>query len=437
MRRLLAFTMTLCLLFAGCDSGQGKSEGNSVTFYYEYKNAGDLAEDSVIGRENRNTYASALAPVLELYFQGPSQDGLISPFPGNTEVISVVQEKGSTELVLSSAFFSMTGVNMAVACACLARTVCSYTGEPSVILSDELGKVHMELTQDSFLIQDAYQTDTDQTFTLYFPSENRRYVIPELREATLSENETAEAYLLRELMAGPQSEGTVAAVPEGTILLNVSTSGGVCTVDLSSEFYKNAFAGDYGLYTEIYSIVDTLTGLDTVDSVRFLRDGSAIGGSGIMLLGDPITRDTRVIGPVHTSGGELDVNFYTLQRITGEPFAVPVRVKQNVSAPAAEAVLTELLSFTPPQGFYNPIPYAADVLSVSVSGNVCYVDMSREFIPGNDTEAKEREAVWALVTTLTGLDTVSSVVLTIEGEASGLAYVDISEPLTEKSVALD
>ena len=66
MRRLLAFTMALCLLFAGCDSGQGKSEGNSVTFYYEYKNAGDLADDSVIGRENRNTYASALAPVLEL-----------------------------------------------------------------------------------------------------------------------------------------------------------------------------------------------------------------------------------------------------------------------------------------------------------------------------------------------------------------------------------
>lgn len=65
------------------------------------------------------------------------------------------------------------------------------------------------------------------------------------------------------------------------------------------------------------------------------------------------------------------------------------------------------------------------------------MDMSREFIPGNDTEEKEREAVWALVTTLTGLDTVSSVVLTIEGEASGLAYVDISEPLTEKSVALD
>ena len=55
---------------------------------------------------------------------------------------------------------------------------------------------------------------------------------------------------------------------------------------------------------------------------------------------------------------------------------------------------------------------------------MCYVDLSREFVPGNDTEEKEREAVWALVQTLTGLDAVNSVSLTIEGEAGGLSYVD-------------
>ena len=74
--------------------------------------------------------------------------------------------------------------------------------------------------------------------------------------------------------------------------------------------------------------------------------------------------------------------------------------------------------------------------SVSVSGSVCYVDLSREFVPGNDTEEKEREAVWALVQTLTGLDAVNSVSLTIEGEAGGLSYVDLSEPLTRKMVRL-
>jgi spore germination protein GerM len=45
--------------------------------------------------------------------------------------------------------------------------------------------------------------------------------------------------------------------------------------------------------------------------------------------------------------------------------------------------------------------------------------------------------VWALVSTLTELDNVSSVLLTIEGESSGFTSVDISEPLTEESVQLN
>ena len=418
MKRVLTLMLALCLIFSGCGAQKTNGQGNQVLFYYEQRGASELTADSMIASESRNTYAGALGPVLELYFRGPKQDSLISPFPDGTEVISVSQENGTTELTLSNAFFSLQGVNLAVACACLTQTVCAYTGERTMTLSDELGRIHMELTPDSFLIQDKYQSDTDQMFTLYFPSEDRRYVIPELREA------------------GPQTSGLQAAMPDGTEILDVSTNGSICTVDLSGAFYDNAFSGDYGLYTAIYSIVDTLTGLDSVDSVIFLKDGASIGGSGIMLLGEPITRDARVIGPVHNAGGEVDVNLYTLQRISGDPFAVPVRVKQQVSAPTAEAVLNDLLGFIPPQGFYNPVPFGTELLSVSVSGSVCYVDLSREFVPGNDTEKKEREAVWALVQTLTGLDSINSVALTIEGEAGGLSYVDLSEPLTRKMVRL-
>ena len=436
MKRLLTLMMACCLILTGCGANSSQSDGNQVLFFYEQRGASELTSDAMIGSESRTTYAGALGPLLELYFRGPTRDDLISPFPDGTEVISATQGENGTELVLSNGFFSLQGVDLAVACACLTRTVCAYTGEDSVTLSDELGRIHMDVTPDSFLVQDEYQSDTDQMFTLYFPSEDRRYVIPELREATLSENETAETYLLRELLSGPQTTGLQAAMPDGTEVLNVSTSGGVCTVDLSAVFYDNAFAGDYGMYTAVYSIVDTLTELEAVDSVIFLKDGASIGGSGIMLLGEPMTRDTRVIGPVHNAGGEMDINLYTLQRMTGEPFAVPVRVKQQVSAPTAEAVLSELLGYIPPQGFYNPIPYGTELLSVSVSGSICYVDLSREFVPGNDTEEKEREAVWALVQTLTGLDAVNSVSLTIEGEAGGLSYVDLSEPLTRKMVRL-
>ncbi len=75
------------------------------------------------------------------------------------------------------------------------------------------------------------------------------------------------------------------------------------------------------------------------------------------------------------------MNFYMLQRIDDEAFAVPVRVKQSISAPSAEAVVKQLLSYVPPQGFYNPIPFGTEALSVSVSGNTCYLDLSKEYYP--------------------------------------------------------
>ena len=58
-------------------------------------------------------------------------------------------------------------------------------------------------------------------------------------------------------------------------------------------------------------------------------------------------------------------------------------------------------------------------------------------MPQEDSEQAERGAVWSLVTSLTDLDGISSVVLSLNNESGGLTYVDISEPLTRKNVALD
>ena len=434
MKRVIAVILALCMVLGGCAAKSGGS--NQVEFYYAVRSAENLNSSQTVAMELRSTYASALMPVLELYFRGPKEESLVSPFPEGTQVLSLLEQNGTPELVLSGEFFSLRTVELSIAAGCLAKTVCGYTGANSVIISDETGSIHMELTPDSYYMEDAYQTDSGQNFTVYFPSEDRRYVIPEFRKATLSENENAETYLLRELLSGPQTAGLNNAMPDGTELLNVSTSGGICSVDLSPEFYQSSDPNGYDIYTSVFAIVDTLTGLDSVDSVRFLQEGATVSGCGIMLLGEPMARNTGVIGPAQTGGGEMDVDFFVRQRITDDSFRVPVRVKQSISAPAAEAVVEALLSFVPPQGFYNPIPFGAEVLSVSVSGSVCYVDLSREFIPGNDTEEKELAAVWALVYTLTGLDSINSVALSIEGDTMGLEYVDLSEPLTRKNIQL-
>ncbi len=55
--------------------------GNQLDFYYVVREAENLTQDDTIGIEQRNSYAGALAPMLELYFRGPQDEKLIHHSP--------------------------------------------------------------------------------------------------------------------------------------------------------------------------------------------------------------------------------------------------------------------------------------------------------------------------------------------------------------------
>lgn len=438
MRKLLAIMLSLaCLLLSGCGGDQFSTDGAPVSFYYESRGIDQLDADTAIASETRYYSAFSLQELLKIYFKGPSSEGLISPFPSGTEVLNVSTEDEKLTLIMSGEYFTLMGVELSVANCCLANTVCAYTNMDSVVLADEMETIHMEIQPDHYLLNNTISQESNESFTVYFSDLDHRYLIPETRDVTLSENETEMAYVMRQLFEGPESDQLLSVIPQGTELLGISCEGGICTVNFSEEFYHNRVDNTYGAYTAIYGITNTLTSLSGIEAVLFLVEGEPVPSYGIFSLTEPVTRNIDAIGPVRTASGEIDVNIYVLSVETGESFGVPCRVKQTISKPLAEAVTSRVLSYEAFQGFYNPIPYGVELLNISVSGSICYVDLSDRFVPQDDTEPAEQEAVWALVTSLTDLDNITSVVLTINGDSSGMQFVDISEPLTRKNVDLD
>ncbi len=439
-RVLSLFIMIVLLLgITGCTlSGESSAEdGVPVALYYVMQSSEQLETMEAVAFEERNISALSLWDFFEIYFAGPASEELISPFPNGTKVLDILSSDEGLTLKMSGEFFTLMGIEMSMANCCLSKTICEYLNLDSITLLDETESIRMEIQPEQFVLSNSIQNETNESFTIYFANSEYRYLISETRDATLSENETEMAYVMRKLFEGPENEQLKPIIPEGTELLGISNSSGVCTVNLSHEFYENRIDDDYGAYMTIYGITNTLTGLDGIDSVEFLVEGEPVDSYGIFPLKQPVVRNTDCIGPVRMASGEIDINVYALSTETQEPFAIPCRVKQTVSEPLAEAVITKILNYEPPQGFYNPIPYGTELLSISVSGNICYVDLSDKFIPQEDTEASEKAAVWSLVTSLTSMDNIASVVLTINGESSGLSYVDISEPLTQQNVDLD
>ena len=436
--RLPSLILACLLLFTGCTAGSRSAEsGTPVSLYYEYRYAEQVQDlESVIGQEQRTVSVLSLWDFLDLYFKGPASEDMISPFPSGTNIQAIQYTNSVPTLTLSGEFFSLMGVDLSVACCCLSKTVCEFTGRSSIILIDETESIRMEIDPDKYVLTNSIQNGRNEQFTVYFPDAQWRYLVPEIRDATLSSNETSAAYVLRRLLEGPENKQLSSAFPPDVRLLGISIADHVCTVNFSEEFVSGLSSNPNHNLLTVYAIVNTLTELEDIDSVQFLSNGNTITDYGIIRLDQPVLKYTECIGPVRTAVGEADVNLYICSQSGNGTVSMPCRVKQTISEPLAEAVLLRALDYEAPEGFYNPIPYGTELLSISVSGGTCYVDLSERFIPPEDTEQAEREAVWSLVMMLTDLDGISSVSLTIGGESSGLIYLDISEPLRRSDVSL-
>lgn len=97
------------------------------------------------------------------------------------------------------------------------------------------------------------------------------------------------------LLEGPTSaeraQGTGTSIPVGTRLLDLNITGGIATVDLSSEFEESG--GTLGERLRLAQVVFTLTQFDTVSSVSLRIGGRAIRefGSHGLVLDRPSTRE--------------------------------------------------------------------------------------------------------------------------------------------------
>ena len=110
--------------------------------------------------------------------------------------------------------------------------------------------------------------------SLYFTNTENYVLMPEARVVdakVLLENPYKA--LVEMLIEGPKSDKLKSYIPEGTKVNHAELVGDMVKVDLSQEFLDNQ-VGDIEIASKsIYEIVDTLTELNEVNSVKILING--------------------------------------------------------------------------------------------------------------------------------------------------------------------
>lgn len=110
--------------------------------------------------------------------------------------------------------------------------------------------------------------------TLYYKNKENGEIMPEARKVDVGVLiKSPYEYLINLLLENPKNEKLIKVIPNGTKINNIELRGDIVYIDFSKEFTENVVGGEEEENKIIKSIVNTLTELTEVNSVRILIEG--------------------------------------------------------------------------------------------------------------------------------------------------------------------
>lgn len=207
------------------------------------------------------------------------------PIPSDVEVINYSLDGVLLTIWFDTDYYNMTTVEEVLCRAAVVRTLIQIDGVECVAfyvgdtpLADSAGNMVGSMTRESFVENPERQINTIQetSLTLYFANDEGTALVKEVRpDVYYSSNIALEKLVMEKLIEGPQTKGARAAIPEGTRLVSVSVVDGICYVSLDETFRNQDYKVAEGVV--IYSIVNSLTELPTVNQVQISVNGDTSG----------------------------------------------------------------------------------------------------------------------------------------------------------------
>lgn len=109
---------------------------------------------------------------------------------------------------------------------------------------------------------------------LYYPNKEMEHLVPEIRVVSLS-NEKTEEIAVNELLKGTEEKGLKSIIPKDTEILSLDIVEDIAYISFSSELLDKDYEEEEEAFI-IYSIVNTLTNIPTINKVQILIDGKAV-----------------------------------------------------------------------------------------------------------------------------------------------------------------
>lgn len=273
---LAAFLLSLC----GC-GGKNVSYSNPIDFYFLDAEEQFGAQTGALAQETVDLLTNdvQIQQILDRYLKGPTEDGLRSPFPAGLKAEVESLQDGELDIRLSSEFDALSGVSLTLAAACLTMTLTQISGVDSVMLETGSGVLSQQANEAysarRFLFYDELASHPEQQVSLYFYSD-KGSLEAERRSIPYREGENIAVTTFETLLNGSSQERYSSGIPEGTELLDLTITDGLCKLVLSEDF-ADCDTGILKARHAVRSVVASLCSLSGIESVQItLVDGSTL-----------------------------------------------------------------------------------------------------------------------------------------------------------------
>ena len=294
---LLASSLMLSLL--GCSNSEG--EYDSKIYYVNTDKTSITAVDYNFTSDKTE---GQLAEAFKMLREDPEDIDYITTIPAGLELKRWKLNDGTLEVYFVGDYDSLDVFTEVLVRAAIVKTLVQIDEVKSVSfyinnapLVDLNGEAVGAMTADTFIDDFGQETDSllSTELTLYFASADGMSVVPESRKVYYSRNVSIEKLIIEQLLKGPDDSRLLSALPTGTKLNSISVSeNGVCIANFDATI-ETAIASVTENVT-LYSIVDSLTELDSIKQVQILVNGETPHISNVDVdLSTAVSRNDNII----------------------------------------------------------------------------------------------------------------------------------------------
>ena len=284
MKRIIIFVLTTVILLSmgGCTQ---KKADNTVEVFCLNMDVTSSVPESYVLRSKNSDVDKQVDELLGRMQDKPEDSRLRKAIPDEVSVRGHEEKNYNCTVDFSKEYYDLTAAQEVLLRASVVRTLTqldsiSYVTFTvnSIPLVDSDDEIVGSMGADDFVENPGEQINTSvkETLTLYFADKDGTGLEKQTRVIHYSSNIALEKLVVEQLIEGPKGSKLKATLPGTTKLINVSVADRICYLNFDSSF-RNTIDNKLTEDVVLYSIVNSLTSLPTVDKVQISLDGENDG----------------------------------------------------------------------------------------------------------------------------------------------------------------